>query len=212
MRAVVIGAHRRREDIGDDAAAIAVSDLFLSGVELAPDQPASDRELLLRVARIRAALLDRATFVAIRYGFVVANDGDAFAKCAPHVDWWRRLLDAHVNDVEMTLKIAAAAPQPRPRREEHASGAEYLRALHRATQAASVDDEFRSAVETSLVPLARAHRWQHRDNASLELALLVARDRVAEVNAAGSALKSFDVPFLLSGPWPLEVFAQEEQP
>jgi len=209
MRAVVIGAHRHRDDITGEAIAIPLGpDLFLSGVELAAQQPVGDRDLLLRVAKIRARLLDAATFIAVRYGFVITNESDAMAKCGAYVDRWRALLDQHRDDVELTLKIAAASPQPRPKRTEFANGADYLRALHAATQGAAIDGPFRDAVDAQLVPFAKQHRWIHRDNASMELALLVARERIDEVNAAGAALKSFDVPFLLSGPWPLEVFAE----
>jgi hypothetical protein len=209
MRAVVIGAHRHRDDITGEAIAIPLADLFLSAFEIAPEQPMSDRELLLRVARIRAKLLETSTFIAIRYGWAITNEYEAMAKCAAHIERWRRLLDEHREDVELTLKVGAAKSQPRPNRADFANGADYLRALHAATQAAAIDGPFRDAIDAQLVPLAKAHRWIHRDNASMELALLVARDRVADVNAAGEALKSFDVPFLLSGPWPLEVFADD---
>ncbi|MCU1229821.1 MAG: hypothetical protein JWO97_2705 [Acidobacteria bacterium] len=211
MRAVVIGAHRHRDDIRDDAIAIPLADLFLSGVEIAEQQPVSDRQLLVRVSRIRAQLLERATFIAIRYGFVIANESDAMAKCGAQVERWRRLLDEHRDEVELTLKVAAAAPLPRPNRTDFGSGADYLRALHAATQGAAIDESFRAAVDAQLVPLANQHRWIHRDNASMELALLVARERVADVNVAGAKLKSFDVPFLFSGPWPLEVFIDDHE-
>ncbi|HEX3070687.1 MAG TPA: hypothetical protein VHX14_19115, partial [Thermoanaerobaculia bacterium] len=92
-------------------------------------------------------------------------------------------------------------------------GAAYFRALHNATQAASIDPLFREAVEKSLTPLAVKHRWSNRDNASLEFALLVRADSVAAVNDTGAALKRdfTTVPFLLSGPWPLEVFADDHE-
>ena len=56
-------------------------------------------------------------------------------------------------------------------------------------------------------------RWTARDNASVEMAALVRRNDVAAVFEAGAALKRDfpDVPFLLSGPWPLEVFADDHQ-
>lgn len=212
MKAVAIGAHLRAEDVTGEARAFAIDEgLVVSAVAIADDQPLGDRELLLRVARVRAQLLEAATFVAIRYGFAIASETDARAKCAPFAARWRALLERHREHVEMTLKLAASAPQPRPDRRDFANGAEYLRALHRATNAAAVDESFRAAVESQLVPLAVAHRWRHRDNASLELALLVERSRVAEVNAAGAALKESAVPFLLSGPWPLEVFADDHE-
>ncbi|MBV8547048.1 MAG: GvpL/GvpF family gas vesicle protein [Acidobacteria bacterium] len=213
MKLVVIGAHRDRNDIEPLAAAIAVKELWLSGMEVEESQPLGDRDLLLRVAKTRAALLKRATFVAIRYGFTAHGASDALAKCAAHIDRWRRALNDFRNHVEMTLKVAAAAPQARPDRRDFESGAAYIRALHDATRATNVAPEFRKAVDETLAPLAVKHRWSNRDTASLEFAALVKREHVAAINDAGSALKRDfpSVPFLLSGPWPLEVFADDHE-
>lgn len=213
MKLVVIGAHRERSDIEPLAEAIAVSDLWLSGMAVEESQPLGDRDLLLRVAKTRAALLDRATFVAIRYGFTAHGSSDALAKCAAHLDRWRRVLSEYRGMVEMTLKVAAAAPRPRPDRHDFESGAAYIRALHDATRATDVAPEFRRAVDETLAPLAVKHRWSNRDTSSLEFAALVKRADVAAVNDAGSALKRDfpSVPFLLSGPWPLEVFADDHE-
>jgi len=82
MRAVVIGAHLQRDDIVPIAEAVPVGDLFLSGAQVADDQPLGDRDLLLRVAALRARLLERATFVAVRYGFAVRSSEDAMANTA----------------------------------------------------------------------------------------------------------------------------------
>jgi hypothetical protein len=213
MKLVVIGAHRERNDIEPVAEAIAVSDLWLSGVPVDDSQPIGDRDLLLRVAKTRAALLDRATFVAIRYGMTAHGSSDAIAKCAAHIDRWRRVLNEYRGDVEMTLKVAAAAPRARPDRHDFESGAAYIRALHDATRATDVAPEFRKAVDDTLAPLAVKHRWSNRDTSSLEFAVLVKRDDVAAINEAGAALKRDfpSVPFLLSGPWPLEVFADDHE-
>jgi len=172
MKLVVIGAHRERNDIEPVAEAIAVSDLWLSGMKVEESQPLGDRDLLLRVAKTRAALLDRAT-----------------------------------------LKVAAAAPRARPDRHEFESGAAYIRALHEATRSTDVAPEFRKAVDETLAPLAVKHRWSNRDTSSLEFAALVKRESVAAINDAGAALKRDfpSVPFLLSGPWPLEVFADDHE-
>ncbi len=204
MKSVVIGAHLRRDDVEPQAAAIACGgDLWLSGVDVADDQPLGDRDLLVRVANIRAQLLERATFIAIRYGFAVHGASEAEAKCAEHVARWRRVLEANRDNVEMTLKVAASEPKPRPDRRDFAGGADYLRALHGAAQAADVDPRFRDAVSS-----IGTHRWTHRDGRSLECALLVARADVVRVRQAGEQLKRDfpEVPFLLSGPWPMEVF------
>jgi hypothetical protein len=213
MKLVVIGAHRERNDIGPLAEAIAVSDLWLSGMAVEESQPVGDRDLLLRVAKTRAALLDRATFVAIRYGFTAHGGDDAIAKCAAHLDRWRRVLNDFQDHVEMTLKVAAVAPRARPDRHDFESGAAYIRALHEATRSTDVSPEFRKAVDETLAPLAVKHRWSNRDTSSLEFAALVKRESVAAINDAGAALKRDfpSVPFLLSGPWPLEVFADDHE-
>lgn len=213
MRHVVIGAHLLRDDVEPHATAIGVGDLHLSAVAIADEQPLGDRELLLRVATIRAKLLDVATFLAIRYGFAVASPDDALAKCSPQLASWKKLLIAHREHVEMTLKTAGAAPKPRPDRRDFSNGADYLRALHGATQAVHPDAKLRDAIDRSLLPLAIRHRWLHRDEKSVELAALVERARLDEVRAAGESLRTAcpDVPFLLSGPWPLEVFADDDR-
>lgn len=211
MKLVVIGAHLTTGDIEPLAEAVAVDDLWLSGMPLEDIRPLGDRDLLLRVAQTRAALLDRATFIAIRYGFTIHAASDAATKCAAHIERWRRVLRECQGMVEMTLKVAAATPRARPDRHDFESGAAYIRALHDATRGAEVDPEFRRAVDDALTPLAVKHRWSNRDAASLEFAALVPRQSVADVNERGAALKRdfASVPFLLSGPWPLEVFADD---
>ncbi len=208
MKWVIAGAHLRSEDVEPLAVAIPVGDVVLSGVEIADDQPLGDRDLLLRVARLRAALLERATFIAVRYGFTVHGESEALAKCANFLPRWRALLEAHRDDVEMTLKVATAAPRVRPHRRDFHGGAAYLRALHEAVSSAEVSDDFRAAAERAVG--GTTHRWTHRDEKSLELAALISRADVPRMREAGEALKREfpDVPFLLSGPWPLEVFAE----
>ena len=208
MKAVIVGAHRTAEDIEPEARALAAGEVFLSGVDVDDDQPLGDRELLLRVAKVRAALLERATFIAVRYGFAVHDEREAAAKVAPHAARWRALLDANRDNVEMTLKVIARNPKPRPDRHGFATGADYLRALHESMQAAEVDERFRDAVSR-----LGTHRWLHRDGRSLECALLVPRADVARLSDAGEQLRRDfpDVAFLLSGPWPLEVFADADR-
>lgn len=213
MKLVVIGAHLSKGDIEPLAEAVPAGDLWLSGMPLDDVQPLGERDLLLRVTQTRAALLDRATFIAIRYGFTLHAVGDAAAKCAAHIERWRRVLEECRGMVEMTLKVAAASPRARPDRHDFESGSAYIRALHDATRGAEVDPEFRRAVDDALTPLAVKHRWSNRDAASLEFAALVRRDSVAVVNERGAALKRdfASIPFLLSGPWPLEVFADDHE-
>ena len=80
-----------------------------------------------------------------------------------------------------------------------------MRALHES--AAEVDDAFKRAAEKAIDAIEV--RWLPRDNASIEMAALIARARIDATRTAGEQLKrDFPrVPFLLSGPWPLEVFA-----
>lgn len=213
MKQIAVGAHLLQDDVESVAAVIPVGDLFLSAVEVADDQPLGDRELLIRVAGVRAKLLDVATFVAIRYGFTLSSPAEAEAKCGAHLARWKRLLVEHREHVEMTLKVAAASARPRPDRHDFTSGADYLRALHEATQAANIDEAFREHTERLLVPVAVMHRWTHRDERSVELAALIPRARLDDVRAAGEELRRIapEVPFLLSGPWPLEVFADDDR-
>lgn len=201
MKLVIVGAHLRREDVEPLAAAVPVGEVFLSGVPVEDDQPLGDRELLLRVAKLRAALLERATFVAIRYGFASSSPE---GKAKAHATRWKQLLEEHRGRVEMTLKVASNAPKQRPDRKDFASGAAYLQALHASTN--DVDASFREKVEQTLVPSSVKHVWSAR-----ELALLIEREKLAEVMAAGEELKKTNVPFLLSGPWPLEVFADVDR-
>lgn len=210
MKALVIGVHLERDDIEPLARVIPAGNLFLSGVEIEDDQPLGGRDLLLRVAGVRGELLNRATFIAIRYGFAASSDRDAAVRCEPRLAKWRELLVRNRDHVEMTLKIAASGQKPRPNRSAFTSGAEYLKALHDTTHSAVIDEQFRAAVERSLVACAVEHRWIHRDAASVELALLVPRSVVGHLGAEAHDLQcAFPrVPFLLSGPWPLEVFAE----
>lgn len=213
MKQIVIGAHLLRDDIEPVAEAIPAGDLYLSALGVPDDQPLGDRELLLRVAGLRARLLDVATFIAIRYGFSIATPDEAMDRCAKHLGRWKRLLTDHREHVEMTLKVVAASPMPRPDRADFTSGAEYLRALHAATQAANVDAAFRAAAQKLIASRAVRSRWMHRDEKSVELAALVARADLDDVKRAGEELRRDcpHVPFLLSGPWPLEVFADDDR-
>lgn len=211
MKSIAIGAHLLRDDIEPLADAVPVGDLFLSAIQIPDDQPLGDRELLIRIAGVRAKLLEVATFIAVRYGFTFTSADDAQSKTLAHLARWKRTLTANRANVEMTVKVAAATPSPRPDRHAFSSGADYLRALHAATQGANVDPAFREAAERLLVPLASQHRWIHRDEKSIELAALVDRQHIEAVRAAGEELRATGVPFLLSGPWPLEVFADDDR-
>jgi hypothetical protein len=211
MKSIAIGVHLRREHIEPLAIATPAGELFLSSVEVPEEQSLSDRDLLLRVAGIRAQLLERATFIAIRYGFTFRSVTEAAAKCAGSLERWKSVLTENRDRVELTLRVAASGIA-RPKRVDFSQGADYMKALHASTRSASIDEGFRSAVDELIVPLCVKHRWAPRDEKSIELAGLVERDRLGEVPPAGEALKKRcpQVPFLLSAPWPLEVFADAD--
>lgn len=201
MKSVAIGIHLEREDIHVEA--IPFGELWLSGVAIADDQPLADRELLLRVAKSRAELLERATFIAIRYGSVVPP-------LPPLRPEWRAILTANRENVEMTLKVVSASPKQRPSRDQFTSGADYLKALRESSNV-EIPSDFREAAERAMSGVTS--RWIGRDEKSIELAALVPRSRVDAIRQSGEGLKrAFPrVPFLLSGPWPLEVFADADQ-
>ena len=209
MKSIAIGVHLQREDIDGVAEAVPAAGLFLSAVGVADEQPLTDRDLIVRVATTRAALLERATFIAVRYGFTFRGEAEAATKIAANVDAWRALLEENRTRVEFTLKVAATG-SARPDRRDFSSGAEYMRALHDARDSVSIPSSFRNEVERLIVPTAVRHQWMKRDTTSVELAGLIERESLPQLTAAGEALKASapDVPFLLSAPWPLEVFAQ----
>ena len=209
MKSIAIGVHLQREDVDGLADAVPAAGLFLSAVGVADEQPLTDRDLLVRVATMRAALLERATFIAVRYGFTFRGEAEAAAKIATNADAWRELLQEHRTRVEFSLKVAAAGSS-RPDRRDFQSGAEYMRALHEARDSVSIPASFREQVQKLVVPVAVRHQWMKRDTTSVELAGLIERESLPQLTEAGEALKASapDVPFLLSAPWPLEVFAQ----
>jgi len=211
MKSVILGIHLREEDVEPVTKAMRVADLFASTVGVDDDRPLADRDLLLEIAGVRAKLLDRATFVAVRYGLSVRDESELATKCGDRTAKWRELLIAHREEVEMTLKAPPAAPTARPDRRDFESGSAYLRALYAATYAVDVDAKFRARIEETLVPRATQHRWM-RDNTSVELAMLVRRSDLDAIRDAGEELRRdfTSVPFLLSGPWPLEVFASDD--
>ena len=208
MKLVIVGAHLRREDIEPEAMAVPAGPIFLSALEVAGDQPLGDRDLLLRVADVRARLLERATFIAVRYGFAARSADEAAAKCADRVIPWRNTLEKQREHVELTLKVVTSQSGARPQRDSFRSGADYLRALHKSAHAGDIAPAFREAVSR-----LGTHRWSYRPDGALECALLVPRDSVAVVMKKGEQLKRDfpDIAFLLSGPWPLEVFADDHE-
>ena len=107
MKSVVIGVHLYRTDVEPIAQTMKVGDLFASVFAVDDDRPLGDRDLLLEIVGVRARLLDRATFIAIRYGFTVRDEHELAEKCSGLTGRWRELLMTHREEIEMTLKSAA---------------------------------------------------------------------------------------------------------
>ena len=189
MKSIAIGMHLRAEDVQPLARAVPASNLIVSAIDVDDDQPLSDRDLLLRVAGIRAQLLERATFIAVRYGFAFRSAGEAEGKIGSNAPRWRKLLEENRTRVELTLKVPAASPLPKPDRHAFHSGADYMRALHAAKHAAGVDEVFKRAAGQLVASLCVESRWLTRDSSSVELVGLIERDRVPSLAAAGESLK-----------------------
>jgi len=212
MKSVAIGLHLRAEDVEGIADATTAAGLVVSGISVDDDQPLGDRDLLVRAASVRAQLLDRATFVAVRYGFTFRSAADVEAKIGANARRWRDVLEENRTRVELTLKVVASNAMKKPDRHDFESGADYIRALQAAKNAVTVDEAFKRSVEEHVGRLCVERRWLTRDASSLELAGLIERARLGDLQAAGDAVKRAcpDVPFLLSAPWPLEVFADAD--
>lgn len=211
-RHVLIGAHLREADASvEGVTPLPAGGLFVSGVEIAAERNLAEREVVARVALLRQRLIAREIFVAIRYGATAQDAASAFAKCAPHLDRWRGLLERWRGRVELVMRIGGAGAGERPDRASFASGADYLRALHAMRHAVPIDAEFLAEAEARFGEIAEMTRTVSREDGTIEIAALVGRDRVEQARLMAEDLKSrrAGVPFLLSGPWPLEVFADE---
>jgi hypothetical protein len=221
VKSIAIGLHLSERDVEPVAEPTAASGLVISAISVADDQPLGDRDLLRRVASVRAQLLERATFIAVRYGFTFRTPADVETHIAANAARWRSILEENRTRVELTLKVAARSnvrptlsrSGPTGESALRMSGADYMRALYAAKDAVSIDDRFRAAVESHLGTLCVAQKWLKRDTASIEFAGLVERERLDEVARAGETLKREHpgVPFLLSAPWPLEIFADADR-
>ena len=211
-RYALIGAHRQRSDAEGvpGVTLFEVAPLIVSAIEFDAERGIADQEVLRRALEARSALMSRATFVAIRYGASVKDGYEAAAKVASFLSRWRDVLDRHHSMAEITIRIAGPGKGERPDRHAFRSGSDYLRALH-AARAAQIDEQTRSAVEKAFTGLAADHRWLAREDGGAEFVALVNRNDMDAVRKAGQRLQDEmrDVPFLLSGPWPMEVFAEE---
>jgi hypothetical protein len=211
-RFILVGAHLKEDDASvGGVTLLPAGDLFISGVEVPERRNLAEREIVARVASLRQELIGREIFVAIRYGATARDATAAAEKCAPHLGRWRGLLEAWRGRVEVVMRVGGAGAGERPKREAFDSGAEYLRALHSMRHAVPIDQAFVADAEARFRRMADAIRTLSREDGSIEIAMLVRRDRIDDARRIAEELKTerAGVPFLLSGPWPLEVFADE---
>lgn len=211
-RLVLLGAHLRAEDADIEGVRIVpAGDLFLSALEIPSSQGVAAHEVVTRAAAVRQELALRETFIAIRYGATATTDQEAAAKCATHLSRWSQLLGELRGMAELTLRAGGGAKGTRPDRKAFATGAEYLHALRASKTGNPVDPEFLADARTRFAEAAGRIVDVERHDGGAELAMLVARDRIDQARKIALALREDwpHIPFLLSGPWPLEVFADE---
>ena len=211
-RYALIGAHLGGEAI-NDVAGVTTFDLppiTISAIDLEPSRSLADPEILKRALEVRQQLLARDTFIAIRYGVSAATVEEIRQKCGPHLRRWQEILEKRRGLVEITLRIPPQQKISRPDRRDFRTGADYLRALHRS-RSSQLSEDLKHRIETAFRSLAVEHRWVSREDGGTEFAALIRRDHLDNVRQAATDLQPqlSEVPFLLSGPWPLEIFADE---
>lgn len=213
-RFAAIGAHLQLDDAAgvEGVSMFEIGPLFLSAADFEVPEGLASRAVVLRVAELRRQLAAKETFVAIRYGLSFATPLEALAKCAAHLTVWNRVLREYRGSCEMTVKVATGKKFERPDRHDFTKGKDYLSALKAAREEQSAPGEVRSTLEEAFAKQAARVRWVERDDGATELALLVRRDAIDLVRESAELLKTAlpNVPFLLSGPWPLETFADGE--
>lgn len=213
LRYLILGAHLEAADAAvDGITVLSAPPLHLSAMTYNGDLGVADQSTVLRASALRREMIAREVFVAFRYGFSVADEEEARKKVNERLPAWRELLKAHRGRVEMTLRTTGVT-SPRPDRHDFHSGGDYLRALFERRKQSTIAPDFKQAVEERFAPLITDSKWIDREDGAREMVMLIERTRLAEAEKRGQALKlDFpDVPFLLSGPWPLEVFADDSR-
>jgi hypothetical protein len=212
---MLVGLHLNRSDVEpvEHVVPVDVEGLTVSAVRYSSESGKADPALLRQVLRAREDLLRRATFIAIRYGNSVRHARDAAALVRPRLQSWRHILEASQGLVEMTLRAASGEKPSRPDRRDFSSGAAYLRSLQSLRKSSAVSAEFLGDAERRLAPHSVDYRVLQREDGSAEIALLVRRSGIDALTAVSAELRKLypEQPFLLSGPWPLETFADAEQ-
>lgn len=211
---MLIGAHLDRAHVEpvSSVTAIDVGELVLSAAAIHRDRGSSDPALLRSALEARDRLLDLATFIAIRWGSIVDSNEAAREKCATRISRWRERLESMQGMVEMTFKTGGKGKPVRPDFRSASSGRDYLQKLHDMRRGVEIDAGLLDRAVTLFTPLAADLRQLRREDGGAEIALLVPRERLQSVAEAGRRLQEEkpESPFLLSGPWPLEVFADEQ--
>jgi hypothetical protein len=208
-RLMLVGAHLRAADSDvEGVTPIDAAGLTLSAVAFPASLHPSDRTLIARAVEARQKLIEREIFVAIRYGSAADTPDHARQLALPFLDQWSALLERHRGKIELTLKLAPRERPARPRRQDAASGRDYLEQLQRM-RAISLSSDETETIERRFAPFEQ--RWSQRSDGGSELALLASRTELDRVREAGEALRQElpHLPFVLSGPWPLEAFADE---
>lgn len=212
-RIALIGAHLRHQDVEPVASvtAIPTGGLVLSALELANGEATSSPHVIRRAIEARNALLERATFIAFRWGSTAGSIAHAQDQVADATARWQKVLERNQGFVEMTFKVGGSSRPGRPDHRSASSGGEYLRRIHEASRQVTVDEELLARAETVLNPLAERSRRLRRPDGGAEIALLIVRSKVSEAGRAAAGLREEmpDRPFLFSGPWPLETFVDE---
>lgn len=210
MRFILIGVHLDRDDATvDDVRLFDVANVVVSAIAIEEDTSTADPAVLKRALDARAKLLDRATFIAVRYGAPVRSAEDVVERIASRAAKWRELLEKRRGMVEITLKIAPGSKAARPERTAATTGKDYLMRLHEMRRG-TLSNDARAHIERAFT-FAHESRWLSRQDGGTELVALIARERLDDLRRAGESLRETlaDVPFILSGPWPLEVFGEE---
>ncbi len=214
-RLILIGAHLKLGDVTpvEQAVPLTAGSLTLSSVTLPEGRSPAEPEIIQRVARVRQELVEQEIFLAIRYGVTVHDEGEAEEKCRERLGEWEERLRRHRGRVEITLRIGAPGTSVRPDRKDFNRGTDYLRELHRLRAERSIPEEFRSAVDERFAAVTLERRWIRRESGFEEMAGLIRRSSLETVREIGAELKRRfpHVAFMISGPWPLEAFADDPE-
>lgn len=210
-RLMPLGVHRSADEIcAGGVSRIGVGPVVVSALEIGEGENAATTSVLTRALELRTDLLQGGSYIAIRYGVVLDSEADVVRICEPKASAWAETLEKTRGLVELTLKVAPEQRTERPNRKSVSGGSEYLMKL-KQMQGSSLPPERRREIEAILNEGANRSVWRDREGGGTELVMLVPSEKVAEFRERGRRLAELDhrLPFILSGPWPIEVFADE---